>query len=335
MNVKPTTTKVYYRKVDRMFAMKSDLHVLASVVLTGLFLLPSQFVTCNEKQWDHFMFAQAWPPGTCADAHREHHVCHIGAQVKTWTIHGLWPSLGASKGPTSCNNSWPFDFSKIASLTQELRTYWPNLYNDTSPYSFWAHEWDKHGTCCTDLDSTSGERNYFTAGLNLNKKYNVSQEHEWEHHGTCCTSLKATSNEYKYFKTTLNLNRKMLADSGVKPSETAQYSYNDFVNAVKKAIGFEPVIQCTVIEEKNGSVYHLIDQVQICLNKDFTPRSCMDGTIYPSGYYHTKGNNSLSNFEKGEKNGLIGRRSSHHHYHEPQSTCPKKYSFNYPPIHQV
>ncbi|XP_053401119.1 ribonuclease Oy-like isoform X6 [Mercenaria mercenaria] len=297
MNVKPTTTKVYYRKVDRMFAMKSDLHVLASVVLTGLFLLPSQFVTCNEKQWDHFMFAQAWPPGTCADAHREHHVCHIGAQVKTWTIHGLWPSLGASKGPTSCNNSWPFDFSKIASLTQELRTYWPNLYNDTSPYSFW--------------------------------------EHEWEHHGTCCTSLKATSNEYKYFKTTLNLNRKMLADSGVKPSETAQYSYNDFVNAVKKAIGFEPVIQCTVIEEKNGSVYHLIDQVQICLNKDFTPRSCMDGTIYPSGYYHTKGNNSLSNFEKGEKNGLIGRRSSHHHYHEPQSTCPKKYSFNYPPIHQV
>ncbi|XP_045193821.2 ribonuclease Oy-like [Mercenaria mercenaria] len=280
-----------------MFPMKSE--ILGGVVLACMFLLPFQLVTCYEAKWDHFLFAQAWPPGICADAAKEKHVCHIGTQVKTWTIHGLWPQLGADKGPTSCNSSWHFDFSRIASLTQQLKAYWPNLYNDTIPDSFWEHEWDKHGTCCTDLDSTAGERNYFTTGLNLNKKYDVSQ---------------------------------MLADSGVKPSETALYSYGDFVNAVKKAIGYEPVIQCTTRKQKNGSEYHLIDQVQICLNKDFTPRSCPDGTIYPSGYFHTKESSTTSNFVKGEINDLTGRRSSHHHYHGSQS-CPDK--FNYPPIHQV
>lgn len=272
------------------------------LLLFAVLTLVLNLTSCNEQKWDHFMFAQSWPPGTCADGDREHHVCHITPEVKTWTIHGLWPSLGESKGPVGCNNSWQFDYNKIKSLENELNTYWPNLYNDTTHSSFWAHEWDKHGTCCTDLDATAGEANYFTTGLKLNRQYDILQ---------------------------------MLKASNIVPSETAFYSYDDFINAVKKVIGFEPVLQCSAEKEKNGTIYHLIGQVQICLNKDFSPRSCSNGTVYPTGYYSSKGSNSLLNFEKGEKNDLIGRRHSHHHSGEPQSSCSKKHQFHYPPIHSV
>lgn len=280
-----------------MFTKKSGA-LESLILLLGLAVL----VACNGNEWDHFMFAQAWPPGTCADADREHHTCHVGSQVKTWTIHGLWPSLGETKGPTSCNSTWSFDFSKIASLTSQLKTYWPNLYNDTSPDSFWCKEWMKHGTCCTNLP--------------------------------------ATSNEYKYFKQTLDLNRKydieaMLSDSNVVPSETATYTFDDFVNAVYKKIGEKPVLQCAYTE-KGGKKFHLIDQIQICLNKDFTPRSCFNNTVYPLGYYHSKGDNSTMAIDKnGWKSDLVGKRSHHHYYGPPQSSCSKKYPFYYPPIHQV
>lgn len=284
------------------------------------------------ETWDHFVFAQAWPPGTCADAGREHHTCRIGPKVDTWTIHGLWPSLGETKGPTGCNNSWKFDFSQLANLQNQLNIYWPNLYNDTPVDSFWAHEWDKHGTCCTDLPSTSGEHNYFGTGLMMNKVYNMSE---------------------------------ILRKSNIVPSETIQYGYEDFIAAIKNATGFEPVLQCTTREkyDSNGkkSTYHLIDQIQICLDKSLKPISCYN-ISQSSSHHHKTYNNSLEGFEKGEKNDLVGKRSngaivefkmkvksvlsiirrSHHHsgkYQphpaEPQSSCPKKYKFNYPPIHHM
>jgi len=57
--------------------------------------------------------------------------------------------------------------------------------------------------------------------------------------------------------------------------------------------------------QPNGTEYHLIEQVQICLNKDFTPKSC--GVEYEE--YLLK--------------------------YAPQSSCPRKYDFNYPPIQHV
>lgn len=284
------------------------------------------------EPWDHFVFAQSWPPGTCADAPREHHTCNIGKDVETWTIHGLWPSLGDTKGPLECNKSWPFDFSKIASLQSQLMIYWPNLYNDTPLNSFWEHEWDKHGTCCTDLDATAGEHNYFATGLMMNKKYNLSQ---------------------------------ILRQSNIIPSDTIQYGYDDFVGAIKNATGFEPILQCTTQEQYDStgkkSTYHLIDQIQICLDKTFVPISCYNISSTAIHNSLKSKNDSLLSFEQGEENDLIGRkrssnllmeldmkiqsiiRRSHHHQTETlkyiahesgtQSTCPKKYKFNYPPIH--
>ncbi|XP_052816511.1 ribonuclease Oy-like isoform X2 [Mya arenaria] len=87
--------------------------------------------------YDHFTFSQSWPPGVCADGNRLHHTCHVDKLVNSWTIHGLWPTDGTSHGPCKCNSSMKFDFSKIASIKEQLMQYWPNLYNDTKLESFW------------------------------------------------------------------------------------------------------------------------------------------------------------------------------------------------------
>ena len=42
-----------------------------------------------------------------------HHTCAIPSGVSGWTVHGIWPSEGSTKGPNYCDNSWPFDASKI------------------------------------------------------------------------------------------------------------------------------------------------------------------------------------------------------------------------------
>lgn len=41
------------------------------------------------------------------------HDCEIPSETTTWTVHGLWPTLGNSKGPNFCNDSWKFDPSEI------------------------------------------------------------------------------------------------------------------------------------------------------------------------------------------------------------------------------
>lgn len=69
--------------------------------------------------------------------------------------------------------------------------------------------------------------------------------------------------------------------------------------------------------------------MQICLNKNFTVRSCYPDS-HPIKFADTslKGNYTP---ELNEKFNLIG----HHKQHEPQSNCPRKYDFYYPPVHDV
>ncbi|XP_052284299.1 ribonuclease Oy-like [Dreissena polymorpha] len=250
----------------------------------ALLLLVTLFpLVCSRwtGEYDHFTFAQSWPPGVCADAPREHHTCHVDKQVTTWTIHGLWPTQGSEIGPHDCNSSMKFDFSKIASLQKDLLTFWPNLYNDTELESFWSHEWTKHGTCAQDLPETTGELNYFSKGLEMNQKYDML---------------------------------KMLSDGGVTPSPTAQYSYKQFMAAVKQSTGFDPNIECSYIKLDNGTDFHLVSEIEICLSKtDFTPVAC------PGSENSSKGGNQSGSYKTIKS----------------QSNCPQHYNFNYPPIQYV
>lgn len=251
--------------------------------------------TCTSYQWDYFTFSQTWPPGTCAEAVREHHKCIIPKAVQTWTIHGLWPSIYDSREPHDCNKSWHFDIDQVATIRADLDTYWPNLFDDTEVDSFWSHEWSKHGTCCTDLNATKDELQYFTKGLVLNRQLDIS---------------------------------KILADSGIVPSLTATYSFDDFMAAINKSTGYNPVLQCDVAK-MNGSEIHLIGQIEICLTKDFKPRTCYSKDAQPDKSDSYKSTDMARKVEKSDT--LFYQRRKHRS--GPQSDCPRHYDFYYPPMH--
>jgi len=95
-----------------------------------------------------------------------------------WTIHGLWPENGEWCNPT------PLNHTAIQPLMNRLKSEWPTCYdvsddlvlaNDqdffyssqllNSDFSFWDHEWEKHGSC-TGMDQV----HYFNYTLNLYEK---------------------------------------------------------------------------------------------------------------------------------------------------------------------
>ncbi|KAL3860000.1 hypothetical protein ACJMK2_010177 [Sinanodonta woodiana] len=188
--------------------------------------------------WDYFTFSQQWPPAVCISGEREHHTCKIPADIQYWVVHGLWPSTSSGKDPEDCNSSYPFVESQIQTIETQLDTVMPNLYIDTPPTSFWEHEWNKHGTCCTDFATTANELDYFTAIISLHSKFNILR---------------------------------ILEDSGIKPGETSAYTLDEYQNALSKNLGQEPGVYC-VYDKTSGE--QVIMQVEICINKSFQPISC-------------------------------------------------------------
>ncbi|KAK3601627.1 hypothetical protein CHS0354_038175 [Potamilus streckersoni] len=188
--------------------------------------------------WDYFTYSQQWPPAVCISGEREHHTCDIPADIQYWVVHGLWPTKSGSKGPEDCNSSYPFVESQIQPVETQLDTVMPNLYTDTPHTSFWGHEWDKHGTCCTDLATTANELDYFTAIINLHSKFNLLR---------------------------------ILGDSGINPGKTSSYTLDEYQKALSDGLGQEPSVYC-VYDEKSGE--QVISQVEICINKTFQPISC-------------------------------------------------------------
>jgi len=202
----------------------------------------------NDHEWDHIVYAQQWPESACQyENSTGRHTCEIPSQTKTWTVHGLWPSLGDSRGPSYCNDSWGFDASKIESILPQMKSNWPNLFTDTELTSFWKHEWEKHGTCAASLDSLRGELKYFSTGLSLNKKYDILG---------------------------------VLSRRGISPSRTREYGMEDIIGILQDEFGHQACIGCTYSED----IGQLLYQTYICLDKGLSiidcpscSRSCRSG----------------------------------------------------------
>lgn len=192
----------------------------------------------NAAEWDHLVFAQQWPQANCEYTNSSgHHTCAIPSGVSGWTVHGIWPSEGSTKGPNYCDNSWPFDASKIQNLLPQMESQWPNLFTDTDPDSFWDHEWVKHGTCAASLPSIKGEQKYFSAGLSFNKKYSIDSA---------------------------------LAKKGIVPSSSKTYAVQDVANALQDEFKFSTCLGCKYTRDLGQMLY----QIYICLDKNLSIIDC-------------------------------------------------------------
>ena len=113
-----------------------------------------------DASWDYYEFVQSWVPTYCLMKGN----CNI--TLSKFIIHGLWPSRFDGTWPSYCQKI-PFNKTSIYNITNKLKNDWSD--NNSLEYSFWEHEWNKHGVC-TDMN----QYHYFNKTLQLYDKYNIS-----------------------------------------------------------------------------------------------------------------------------------------------------------------
>ncbi|KFY24930.1 hypothetical protein V493_04933 [Pseudogymnoascus sp. VKM F-4281 (FW-2241)] len=151
---------------------------------------------------------------------------HLGP-ADAWTIHGLWPDRCDGTYEANCDPSR--EYSNITDILTsfgktDLLTYMDTNWKDYkgNDESFWEHEWNKHGTCMSTLETT------------------------------CYENYEPQMELVDYFEKTVELNKelnsyKFLADAGITPSADATYTLAQIEDALKASHGFVPTVGC-----KNG-----------------------------------------------------------------------------------
>ena len=146
--------------------------ILLSILLP--YLLESAEDDDDDNTYDYLVLALTWPEGYCDSIGDG---CNRTKLSNTWTIHGLWPTLGDQiTKPAFCSGG-AFNSQSIGSqLRSKLRTAWPNYRVDSSDESFWSYEWSKHGTCALigDPDTFPTQTSYFSKTLQLYEKFNFN-----------------------------------------------------------------------------------------------------------------------------------------------------------------
>ncbi|XP_017981030.1 PREDICTED: ribonuclease 2 [Theobroma cacao] len=172
----------------------------------------------GQREFDYFALSLQWPGTIC---HGTRHCCSSnaccrGANSPTeFTIHGLWPDYNDGTWPSCCAQV-QFDVKEISTLLDALEKYWPSLYcgQSSTCYSgrglFWAHEWEKHGTCSFPV--FRDEYSYFLTTLNVYFKYNVT---------------------------------KILNEAGYVPSNSERYPLGGIVSAIENSFQATPEVVCS------------------------------------------------------------------------------------------
>lgn len=194
--------------------------------------------SCSSHDWDLLIFTQHWPPTVCQEWKEKQsgHTCKL-MKTNSWTVHGVWPTKLGTIGPQFCNNSIKFDPQALEPLEKDLQMFWPNVFNGTSEYSLWKHEWRKHGTCAVTLDSLNTEVKYFSVGLNWLKEYAMD---------------------------------KIISRDGINP-DIRGYSLQQLWDAVRVNLGNDPDIQC--VYDKEIQLWYL-QEIRICFNKTLNLIDC-------------------------------------------------------------
>ena len=156
------------------------------------------------------IFTQHWPPTVCFlwKEKNETHKCSL-PRDEEWTIHGVWPTAFHTRGPAFCNAELHFDITALEVLRKELEVNWIDVQNGTKPYSFWKHEWEKHGTCANSIPSMNNITKYFQSGLNFLNEYDMKH---------------------------------VLAKASILPGKN--YTVENLLNGVKKVLGVNSQVEC-------------------------------------------------------------------------------------------
>ncbi|XP_058094322.1 ribonuclease 2-like [Magnolia sinica] len=206
-------------------AARSFLSLLLPLFFSFLCFSTSEVFGEEQREFDYFLLALQWPGTYCQ---RTHHCCPKNGCCQSslprteFTIHGLWVDYNDGSWPSCCSRS-DFDIKKITSLMGMLEKYWPSLSCSSSSLChggkglFWAHEWEKHGTCSFPV--IQDEYSYFSTALNLYVKYNMTR---------------------------------ILTDAGYLPNNANKYPLGDIVATIKDTFGASPSLTC-----KHGAVEEL------------------------------------------------------------------------------
>ena len=147
--------------------------VVLFVVFLGISLLfvGAQMPTQNTV----YVLAYSWQPEFCFGQSS-----YVGCATPSdfwrshFTLHGLWPQYTTSGYPSNCGSA-PLlpDVLKVTIGMETMTQYWPNVKNaeGTADYfSFYQHEWSKHGTC-----SGLTQPQYFNATIGLIKTFGTPE----------------------------------------------------------------------------------------------------------------------------------------------------------------
>jgi len=230
---------------------------LQKIIILAIIFYSANEIQCTEEieknlenhhdhKFDFLLFAQIWPISDCIEweERSEDNTCSLPNR-KNWTVHGIWPTKNFTIGPLYCNRSVHFDFDTLSPILDDLKLHWTNVRANTKLDNFWQHEWEKHGTCAMQLEAVDNEYKYFNKGLELNRKFPISQ---------------------------------YLTEAKILPG--GWYRTEELIDAVKKNIqGKNPALDCKNVEEYMDPV---LTQISICLDKNFEPIGCESthGGIY-------------------------------------------------------
>lgn len=120
----------------------------------------------EDVSFDYLMLVLQWPPGVALQ--RGMDPVRANAHQQAFTLHGLWPSREYDNAtyPQACSM---VDFEPIsdAKLLASMQEHWPSFQLGGSNDVFWAHEWEKHGTCIEGMNQTG----YFTKTLDKRQEF--------------------------------------------------------------------------------------------------------------------------------------------------------------------
>ncbi|KAL2484646.1 Ribonuclease 1 [Abeliophyllum distichum] len=191
-----------------------------SSILVKLLILQCLSVLCAAQDFDFFYFVQQWPGSYC-DTKQSCCYPTTGKPSTDFGIHGLWPNNNDGSYPSNCDSNNPYNQKKVSDLISQMQQSWPTLAcPSNSGSSFWAHEWEKHGTCS---ESVLDQHGYFKTALNLKAQIDLLQ---------------------------------ILRSSGINPDD-GFYSLSSIRNAIKNAIGYTPGIECNVDASGNSQLYQI------------------------------------------------------------------------------